>query len=88
MLVITGLAAPLYAGTEGWKAGCLVAVVLIWGVLVASPLGLLVIMGSTASSETAKEKWVGLTGALAIVGYFIAIFASVLVIGVSSLRLR
>jgi FtsH-binding integral membrane protein len=83
MLIIAGLAAPIYAATEGWKVGCLPQLVPVWGVLVAVPLVLMVIIGSMAASETAKEKWSSLFGALAIVGYFLACLATACIIGVS-----
>jgi hypothetical protein len=83
MLVIAGLAPPLYVGCEGWKVGCLPMIFLVWVFLVVAPLCLMILMGSRASDETAREHAIGLFGALAIVGYLFSIFISMIGIGLS-----
>jgi hypothetical protein len=88
MLVIAGLAPPIYAGTAAWKAGCLPSVLLAWFLLVVVPLGAMMIALPLTKSQPKRETIIAVQGALAIIGYLLSIPLSMIIIGLSSLRLR
>ena len=77
-------AAPIWMLCEGTKAGCAGGVMLVWDVLVAAPLLLMCLVLAWVRKERTRERVIALLGAIAIVGYAIAIPASVGVIGLYS----
>ena len=81
MLAIVGSTAPIYATTAGYKAGCLLKVLVVWGVLVVLPLVLLALFFPFASDDKeTREEVIDIFGTLAVLGYFFAIFISMIVI--------
>jgi hypothetical protein len=79
IVVATG---PMWAITAGAKTGCMQPIVGIWSVLVFIPVGLMGVAWRLSGSEPLREQLVALLAAIAIVGYLIALFVSLLVIGV------
>jgi hypothetical protein len=83
VLIIAGSTGPIYAGAEGWKFSCLPQIVLLWTLCVAVPLSLMIIMDPMMKSDVAKDRVIGLFGALAIIGYLFSILASMIIIGMA-----
>jgi hypothetical protein len=68
------LAAPAIAMLcEGAKAGCLGRVMFVWGALVAAPLFMMWLVLARVKTGTAREQVIALFGAIAVVGYALAI---------------
>ena len=81
LLLITGSVAPIYAGCEGWKVGCLVQVLMVWAGLVTAPQ---VLMGSFfrwMTTENGRVRLITGFGAIANFGYLCSILLSMINIG-------
>jgi len=83
ILILIAVAAPAM-GTlaESANAGCLLSVAGLWASFVGAPL-LLIIPVTWLLGEGAREKAVAMLEALAIVGYAVAMLASLLAIAIS-----
>jgi hypothetical protein len=83
LLVIAGSAAPIYAGCEGWKVGCLFRIVLIWSWLVAGPLLAMGPLSRWMDTENARDRVIAILGAIAVIGYLCSILLSMIIIGLA-----
>jgi hypothetical protein len=75
-VVVALSAVPIGLLCQGARAGCLVEVMLVWGVLVAAPLSVMGVGLSRSETEASRDQVVAVFGAIAIVGYILAIPAS------------
>jgi hypothetical protein len=66
-------AAPIWMLCEGGKAGCFAQVMLVWGALVVVPLFVMCLGLARVKTEARRDRVIALFGAIAIVGYVIAI---------------
>jgi hypothetical protein len=66
-------AAPIWTLCEGVKAGCATPAALAWGALVALPLVLMCLVLTLVRKEPTRERVIALFGAVAIMGYVLAI---------------
>jgi hypothetical protein len=73
---------PMWALSAGAKAGCMLPIVGLWSVLVFIPLGLMGAAWQLAESESLGEKLGAMLGAIAIIGYPIALLATLLAVGI------
>ncbi len=83
LLVIAGLAPAIYAGTEGWKAGCLLQVLVVWTLIAGVPLLLLWLLRPVATSVDPMDKNYGVIVVFAIISYGVSILMSIIIIGMS-----
>jgi hypothetical protein len=79
--LLIAAAGPMWAIAAGAKAGCVLPVVGLWSVLVFLSLGLIGLARRTFGRGSMGEKMMALAGAFAIVGYFLALFATLITIG-------
>jgi hypothetical protein len=66
-------AAPIWMLCEGAKAGCFADVMLVWDALVVVPLFLMCLGLARAKVEALRDRVIAIFGAIAIVGYVVAI---------------
>jgi hypothetical protein len=75
-VLIALLAPPIGLLCEGAKDGCAALVLVVWGALVAAPLLVMALVLARVKRENAREQVIGVLGAIAVVGYSLAIFVS------------
>jgi hypothetical protein len=85
-ILIVVASGPIWAITAGARAGCMLPIIEIWSVLVFLPVGLAGVAWRLSGSEPLREKLVALLAAIAIVGYPIALLATLMNIGLRLLR--
>jgi hypothetical protein len=73
---------PIWALTTAAKEGCFVPVAGFWSVLVLVPVGLMSYTTLWPGSEPTREQLVALCAATAIVGYPLAVLATLVEIGI------
>jgi hypothetical protein len=66
-------AAPVWMLCEGAKAGCFAAVMVVWDSLVVVPLFIMCLSLARVKTEAIRDQVVAIFGAIAIVGYVIAV---------------
>jgi hypothetical protein len=81
-LFVIAATGPIWALAAGATTGCLGQVFVIWTILVFIPLGAAALASRWIKSESLRERAVALFVAMAIVGYFISVFASPMVIDI------
>jgi hypothetical protein len=81
LFLVAVTAPPIYAGCEGWKAGCLVPVVVAWAAMLAAPLLMLGLSTRFTYTEQMRERVIAGLGSIVILGYLCSIFLSMLIIG-------
>ncbi len=69
-------AAPIWMLCEGARAGCFAQVMVVWDALVIVPLFLMCLGMARVKAEALRDRVIAIFGAIAIVGYIIAIPAS------------
>jgi hypothetical protein len=80
-VVVVVAVGPLWTLRAGVAYGCPERVMSVWGVLAAVPLLLLGLGWVLVRSEPQRDQVLALVGAIAIVGYAIAIPGSLVAIG-------
>jgi hypothetical protein len=72
-ILIVLIAPPIWTLCEAAKAGSVVPVALVWGALVAAPLVLMCLVLTSVRKKPTRERVIALFGAVAIMGYVLAI---------------
>ncbi len=81
-ILIAFFTGPIWALASAAKVGCLLPVIGTWSALVAIPIGLMAVAWVSAEPESMREKLLALFGAIAIVGYPIALLLTMFEIGI------
>jgi hypothetical protein len=81
-IVLVIAAGPIWALTAAAREGCFVPVAGAWSILVLVPVGLMSFASQWPGAEPTREKLVALCAATAIVGYPLAVLATLVEIGI------
>ncbi len=82
---MAGATGPIGALAASESAGCLREVMTLWATLVLIPIGLMWVAARIVEVEDRREQAKALFGAIAIVGYFLSAFASLLTVNIRQL---